>query len=164
MVVLQHGSGGFTANVDVWSRELNELGISTFAIDSLTGRGLRDLNPNQSMLGRTNYILDIYRALEILAKHPRVDPARIALMGFSRGGQAALYASLKRFNAMWNGSGVELAAYVPFYRTARRSSWKTPTSGRSQSAFSEARWTTTTRSRSARPTCNGCRQQVAMCS
>ena len=54
------------------------------------------------VLGRLNFILDIYRALDILAKHPRVDPQRIALMGFSRGGQAVLYASLKRFKEMWN--------------------------------------------------------------
>ena len=51
----------------------------------------------------------------MLAKHPRVDPQRIALMGFSRGGQAALYASLKRFHQLWNKSGVEFAAYIPFY-------------------------------------------------
>jgi dienelactone hydrolase len=115
VVVLQHGSGGFAANVDFWTRALNELGVSTFAIDSLTGRGLRDLNPNQALLGRTNFILDIYRALDVLAKHPRVDPARIALMGFSPGGQATLYSSLKRFNELWNKSGVEFAAYLPFY-------------------------------------------------
>ena len=36
-------------------------------------------------------------------------------MGFSRGGQAALYASLKRFQKMWNRSGIEFAAYIPFY-------------------------------------------------
>jgi dienelactone hydrolase len=51
----------------------------------------------------------------VLANHPSVDPARIALMGFSRGGQATLYASLKRFHLLWNKSGVEFAAYVPFY-------------------------------------------------
>ena len=38
VVVLQHGSGGYAANIDVWSRELNELGISTFALDNFTGR------------------------------------------------------------------------------------------------------------------------------
>jgi dienelactone hydrolase len=115
VVVLQHGSGGYAANIDVWSRRLNELGISTFALDSFTGRGLTEVNTNQASLGRLNLILDDYRALDILASHPRVDPQRIALMGFSRGGQAALYASLKRFHQLWNKSGVEFAAYVPFY-------------------------------------------------
>jgi len=115
VVVLQHASSGYDARIDVWSRDLNELGISTFALDGFTTRGLVDLNPNQALLGRLNLILDIYRSLEILAKHPRVDPTRIALMGFSRGGQAALYASLKRFHQLWNKSGIEFAAYVAFY-------------------------------------------------
>jgi len=115
VVVLQHGSAGYSANVDVWSRELNELGISTFILDGMTGRGLVEVNSNQALLGRLNFILDIYRALDVLAKHPRVDPDRIVLMGFSRGGQAALYASLKRFHQMWNRSGVTFAAYIPFY-------------------------------------------------
>jgi dienelactone hydrolase len=70
---------------------------------------------NQALLGRLNFVLDIYRALDVLAKHPRVDSQRVALMGFSRGGQAALYASLKRFHRMWNRSGIEFAAYIPFY-------------------------------------------------
>jgi dienelactone hydrolase len=115
VVVLQHGSSGYAANIDVWSRELNELGISTFALDGFTGRGLTEVNTNQALLGRLNLILDIYRALDVLASHPRVDPGRIALMGFSRGGQATTYASLKRFHQLWNKSGVEFAAYIPFY-------------------------------------------------
>jgi dienelactone hydrolase len=115
VVVLQHGSAGYDARIDVWSRELTELGISTFALDGFTARGFTDINSNQALLGRTNLILDIYRSLDILAKHPRVDPTRIGLMGFSRGGQATLYASLARFHRLWNRSGVQFAAYVPFY-------------------------------------------------
>jgi dienelactone hydrolase len=115
VVVLQHGSGGMAANVEMWSRELNALGVSTLALDGFTGRGLTSVNTNQALLGRLNFVLDVYRALDVVAKHPRVDPQRIALMGFSRGGQAALYASLKRFHKMWNRSGIEFAAYIPFY-------------------------------------------------
>ena len=59
--------------------------------------------------------LDAYRVLEMLAGHPRIDPQRVALMGFSRGGQGTLYASMKRLHALWNHSGTEFAAYVPFY-------------------------------------------------
>jgi dienelactone hydrolase len=114
-VLLVHGSAGVGSNIDVWARELNELGVSTFVLDGFTGRGLTNVNADQALLGRLNLILDAYRALDILAKHPRVDPSRIALMGFSRGGQAALYASLRRFHQAWNTSGVDFAAYVAFY-------------------------------------------------
>ena len=91
------------------------MGISTFVIDGFSGRGLTAVGPNQALLGRLNLIIDIYHSLEILAKHPRVDTDRIVLMGFSRGGQATLYASLERFNKLWNKSGLQFAAYIPFY-------------------------------------------------
>lgn len=115
LVILMHGSGGLGGNVESWSRHFNTMGISTFAIDGFTGRGLTAVSSNQALLGRLNFILDIYRALALAAKHPRVDAGRVALMGFSRGGQAALYASLERFHKMWNTSGTDFVAYLPFY-------------------------------------------------
>jgi predicted peptidase len=108
VVVLQHGSGGMGGNIEMWARELNAMGVSTLALDGFTGRGLTSVNTNQGALGRLNFILDIYRALDVLAKHPRVDSQRIVLMGFSRGGQATLYASLKRFHKMWDKSGYRI--------------------------------------------------------
>src|SRR5215468_2828334 len=114
-VVLMHGSGGISPAMEAWTRHLNSLGISTFVIDGFSGRGLTSVNQDQSKLGRLNFILDIYGALEILAKHPRVDPDRIVLMGFSRGGQGALYASLERFHKLRNKSGLQFAGYIPFY-------------------------------------------------
>ena len=36
-------------------------------------------------------------------------------MGFSRGGGATLFASLRRFHKLWNTSGAHFAAFVPFY-------------------------------------------------
>jgi dienelactone hydrolase len=115
VVVLMHGSSGVGPAMEAWTHALNAMGISTFVIDGFTGRGLTAVGPNQAVLGRLNLIVDIYRSLEILSVHPRVDPERIALMGFSRGGQAALFASLDRFNELWNKSGVRFAAYIPFY-------------------------------------------------
>lgn len=90
LVVLMHGSGGAGSNIQYWKRVFNGVGVSTFVIDSLSGRGLTGVGSNQALLGRLSYLMEIYQALPILAKHPRIDPDRIALMGFSRGGQAAL--------------------------------------------------------------------------
>jgi len=115
VVVLIHGSGGINATMEAWTHTFNAMGISTFVIDGFTGRGLTAVNTNQALLGRLNFIVDVYHALDILAHHPRVDPARIVLMGFSRGGQATLYASLDRFDKLWNKSGIRYAAFIPFY-------------------------------------------------
>ena len=115
LMVLVHGSGGLNPNLDVWSRQFEEMGISTFAMDSFSGRGIVSTVVNQSQLGRLNMIVDLYRSLNVLASHPRVDPSRIAVMGFSRGAQATLYSSLRRFQKLWDAEGIEPAAYIALY-------------------------------------------------
>ena len=114
VVIMLHGAGGLVASNEVWSRVLNSIGVATFAIDSHSGRGLDNISANQGLLGFFVYALDAYRGRELLAAHPRVDSARIALMGTSRGGRGALYASLNRFREMWAAGG-DFAAYIPLY-------------------------------------------------
>ena len=114
-VILVHGSGGVSGYVDDWAQSLNSLGVATFVFDSFTPRGIINTINDQDQLGRLAMIVDAYRALQLLAAHPRVDPKRIALMGFSRGGQAALYASVKRFQRMHGPPGAAYAAYIAFY-------------------------------------------------
>src|SRR5437899_9269924 len=70
VVVLMHGSSGVGAGRDPWVRHLNTMGFSTFVIDGFSGRGPTAVGPNQALLGRLNFIVDIYRSLDILAKHP----------------------------------------------------------------------------------------------
>ena len=115
-VVLLHGSGGVGTNVVDWGDELNAMGVATFIVDAFTARGIVQTSTQQAVLGRLAMTYDAYRALEVLDKHPRIDGKRVALMGFSRGGQSALYASLKRFQKMHGAAGGrDFAAYIPFY-------------------------------------------------
>jgi dienelactone hydrolase len=115
LVVLLHGSGALGSRDTQWARDFAEMGVSTLMIDAFTGRGIVATSDNQGLLGRLNMILDTYRALDKIKNHPRVDTTRVAMIGFSRGGQGTLYASLERFHKMWNESGVDFAAYFPFY-------------------------------------------------
>jgi len=120
VVVVMHGSGGIGPSVALWQRQINALGAAAFVLDGFTGRGIVSVAGDQARLGRLAFVLDIYRALEVLAAHPAVDPARIAVLGFSRGGQGALYAGMARFHQMWNRSGVApvgTAAVYPDCRT-----------------------------------------------
>lgn len=114
-VILIHGSSGIGPNIEMWERIFNAMGIATFAIDGFTGRGIVSTSRDQSQLGRLNLIIDAYGALSVLAHHPRIDPQRIVLMGFSRGGQTTLYASMRRLHRLWNASGARFQAYIPFY-------------------------------------------------
>jgi dienelactone hydrolase len=118
-VVLLHGSGGIGGTgsmINEWSTELNQLGIATFAIDSFAGRGIGNTLFDQSQLGRLTMVVDAYRALDVLATHARIDSNRVAVMGFSRGGQSALYSAMNRlYGTLGPANNLKFAAHVAFY-------------------------------------------------
>lgn len=115
VVILVHGSGGVGAREDRWAHELNTIGVAVFILDTFTGRGIVQTNTDQSQLETLSMIGDAYRALAVLSKHPRIIASKIALMGFSKGGDVALHASMKRFQRIYGSPGVEFAAFLPFY-------------------------------------------------
>jgi dienelactone hydrolase len=114
-VVVVHGSGGVSPREDRWADELRQAGAATFVLDSFTGRGITMTAEDQSQLHSLAMVGDAYRALELLATHPRIDPARIAVMGFSKGGAVALYSAITRFQRMHGPAGVRFALHIPFY-------------------------------------------------
>ena len=115
-VVLLHGSGGIGPWMEEWSRELNQLGIVSFTVDSFGARGIVTTEKDQSQLGRLNMVVDSYRALDLLAKHSRIDPNRIAVMGFSRGGQSALYSSMNSlYETLGPANNLRFVAHIAFY-------------------------------------------------
>ena len=112
--VISTWSGGSNGRDELWAKTFNEMGIASFLVHSFSGRGLSRISLNFAQLNPYNMILDGYRAFDALANHPRIDPSRIALMGFSLGGVSSLYSSLKRFQQMWHPRAA-FAAYIPFY-------------------------------------------------
>lgn len=114
-VVLMHGGTGMGAQMDDWAQHLNSMGVATFVLDSFTGRGQRN-SESAVAVSVISRVVDAYQALELLARHSRIDPDRIAIMGFSHGGWAALYSSLKRFARMHGpADGRTFAAHIVFY-------------------------------------------------
>ena len=163
-MILQHGSGGPNGGHELWAKTFNEMGIASFLVDSFSGRGIVSTSANQALLGRLNMILDGYRAFDVLADHPRIDPARIAVMGFSRGGQSTLYSSMKRFQQMWNPRAA-FAAYIPLYASCSTMFiGDTDRERRRPSGSSTALPTITCRWRRAARISNGCARRDATCS
>ena len=114
-VVIVHGSGGYTAQEEHWARALNDMGVATFVLDGFTGRGIAGTSADQSQLGTLTMINDAYRAFDLIAKHPRIDSTRVAVMGSSRGAKIAVAAAVRRFQKHWGTSGLEFVAHIGFY-------------------------------------------------
>jgi len=115
LVILIHGSGGVSAATDRWAQELNSVGVAAFILDSFTGRGIINTQADQSQLDSIAMMHDAFSALGKLATHPRIDPVRIAVMGFSKGAVAAIYSSNERFRTTYGPSNAEFAAHIGLY-------------------------------------------------
>ena len=116
-VVLVHGSGGiYSAQLDFWPKRFNAAGIAVFTLDMFGPRGVRSTAEDQSQVPFTADVADAFAALRVLSTHPRIDRQRIAIMGFSRGGTAALRASVERIIASQKmPDGLRFAAAIPTY-------------------------------------------------
>jgi len=115
-VVILHGSTGITPTIHRWAEDIGTvLGIAVAKVDSFSGRGVVETTTDPSRLPNTAMAIDAYRTLAMLAGDPRIDARRIAVLGFSDGGFAALYASVRRFQRLYAPPGREFAAYLAFY-------------------------------------------------
>ena len=114
-VVLVHGSGGVNASHARWAQELNGIGVATLILDTFSGRGIVSTVTDQSQLHSLAMMIDAYRALAVLASHPRIDPERVAVMGFSKGAVAAVYSSNERFRKLYARGNLGFAAHIGLY-------------------------------------------------
>ena len=75
-----------------WARQLAAVGVATLIVESFSARGVGTSLANQSSISTAQSVRDAYAALGYLAAQAYVDPARIGIMGMSRGGSVALRA------------------------------------------------------------------------
>ena len=116
-VILMHGSGGiYSAMLEFWPKQFNDAGIAVFSIDSFGPRGVKSTAEDQSQVPFAADLVDAFAALKLLATHPRIDPKRIAVMGFSRGGNTSWRAAVERIVASQKlPDNLRFAAHIPLY-------------------------------------------------
>jgi dienelactone hydrolase len=117
-VVLLHGAGGVSwAREHRYARQLAARGWAALVVDVFgarvepgTGFTARLLNVTEAM-----FLADAYAGLRFLADHPRIDGDRVALVGFSYGGMAAVYALHAQVAERYAGDGARFAAHAAYY-------------------------------------------------
>lgn len=119
-VVFLHGDAGAVSNQPIWIDQLNAAGVAVFTVDSFSARGAVGRGPtifidNAGSIGSLGRVGDAYRALALLASHPRIDPGRIVLMGVSSGARTTLNAAMRRFGEPYSVAGAAFAGYVALY-------------------------------------------------
>ena len=114
-IVLTHGCSGVSATATGWATTLTRAGIAAFVVDSFGDRYIREVCTGREHVNIASILTDVYRALELLGTHPRIDPSRIGIMGLSFGGRTAVWASQTRFQERYGSGRPRFAAYLAFY-------------------------------------------------
>jgi dienelactone hydrolase len=110
-VVLLHACNGHWGRLDErWGKKIVSWGYVTLTVDSFGPRGIKNTCGSGAPV---ELALDAYRALGFLARQPFVDPARVAVLGFSQGGSFAL-ASVEH-GAIEQNSRHKFRAAAAFY-------------------------------------------------
>jgi dienelactone hydrolase len=114
-VVIVHTIGGYVpANEEWFAAALRKAGFATLTYDSFTPRKFGNVAHGNNRAVNSVSIADAFAALKLLAAHPKIDPNKIAVIGFSLGGDTAHLTAVERLRSQYAG-GQRFAAHVGFY-------------------------------------------------
>lgn len=114
-VVLVHGCGGVSPGQHAWAGVLRRMGVATLIVDSFRNRDVREVCTGRQFVNAASVVADAFHALDFLSEHPRIDSSRIAILGASFGGRAALWTSNNRVRQRYHKGTARFAAHLAFY-------------------------------------------------
>jgi dienelactone hydrolase len=116
-VVVAHTIAGYIeANEGQYAAELRRAGFATLTYDSFAARGSTGVALARSGPGLwPSGVADAYAALRLLAGHPKIDASRIAIAGFSYGGEVAHLTAFAGLRAALDPGELRFAAHVAYY-------------------------------------------------
>jgi dienelactone hydrolase len=116
-VVVVHTIAGYLeVNEGQYAAELRKAGFATLTYDSFAARETTGVALSRSGPGLwPTAVADAYAALRLLTGHPRIDANRVAIVGFSYGGEVAHLSAFEQLRATLNPGQARFAAHVAFY-------------------------------------------------
>ena len=108
------GSLGWGEHHQEFLSMYRDMGIATFELQSFKSRNIQSTVGTQVEVTMAMMILDSYRALDELAKHPKINKDKIAITGWSLGGGVSLFSAWEPLNKAINSENL-FVAHLPFY-------------------------------------------------
>src|SRR5258705_3610522 len=116
-VIVVHSIGGYRdTNEGYAAAELRKAGFATLTYDSFAARG----TTGTALQGSPGYlpagVADAYAALRLLSGEPRIDADRIAIIGFSYGGEMAHLTAFETLRSALNPGPGSILSRRGFWR------------------------------------------------
>ena len=108
------GSMGWRKHHLDYLKMYQEQGFATFQLNSFKSRGITSTVGSQDEVTIAAVILDAYRALEKLSKHPKINKDKVAITGWSLGGGVALFSGWMPLKKAITDE-LSFAAHLAFY-------------------------------------------------
>lgn len=117
-VVLMEGLGGLKPHRELaYGERLARDGYATLVVDTFRTRGADGFGDTRRALAVTEAMMlaDAFAGLAFLRRNPAVDPARIAVMGFSYGGMVSVLAAYEQLRRLIQPAIPGFAAHASLY-------------------------------------------------
>lgn len=118
-MVILHGSGGILESREIaYGEWMARNGIAGLVVDSYAARGVTEDTPyglRVAIVSDADEVADAYNALKFLNQHPSINPAKIAVMGFSYGGMASRAALDNRIYQNLASDVMPFALHLDYY-------------------------------------------------
>jgi dienelactone hydrolase len=121
-MVIVHGIGGLYTRDGKkraywdYAELLAENGVAAVVVDTHGARGLGVASQtSQTDVTVYTFVADAFAAADMLRTHPNIDPARIGIMGFSKGGSTTLLATDQRMVRALTASDSPFKLHISIY-------------------------------------------------
>ena len=114
LVIGVAGSLGWGEHHYKYLEMYQKMGIATFELNSFKSRGITSTVGTQNQVTISAMIVDAYKALEVLSKHPNIDKNKIYITGWSLGGGETLFSAWMPVKNAINKE-LKFASHLAFY-------------------------------------------------